>query len=315
MPTAEIPSTPQLPPPKKMPDYGLFVGILFGIVSIFFFVLQSNGVEVNWIVSAAIYLFCTIAVVWTLLTHALPGKRKASVLAGVPVAALCVILGSVGTLKQFSKEHPTRTPLGPTNPETSKHFVTLKDLFESDWQNLPGYYNEAEVHSPPPVHKIKLAWRLNGDFISRSKFLAFYFDSDVTPDDVVQICELIAANPREFINAANSKIDITIQSAEDTSPASFRDMVFSGRVFIYYDDPRFSLQQKARIETFFERKGLSVQFRGDDYRWLHKDDQALLRKEPLTPNSFLLPDPKKSPPGIFFKILNLGKPVPKPPSG
>ena len=97
-------------PPNKKPDHGLFVGILFGVFSIFFFVLQSNGVEVNWLWSAALYAFCTIAVVWTTLRHALPGKGRMSRIAVILLLVLiCIVLGSIGTVKQYRKEHPLDT--------------------------------------------------------------------------------------------------------------------------------------------------------------------------------------------------------------
>lgn len=74
---AELHQDPRVPTsPHHKPDYGLYVGLLFGFVSVFFFVLQSNGVEVNWFWSAAIYALCTAGVVWTTLKHALPAEGR-----------------------------------------------------------------------------------------------------------------------------------------------------------------------------------------------------------------------------------------------
>ncbi len=233
-----------------------------------------------------------------------PGGRLGVFAVGLVV----VILLSMRLYTRNRPAAPASVDL-PAKAETSDHFVDLKDLFESDWPNLPSYYSETSLESPAlSSHKIKLEWRLNGDFVAGSKFLVIYIDSpDATPDDVIKACQFIAYDSRQFINYTNSNLDVTGQSADDPVPAHFKDLVFSGRVFLYYADARFSLQQKARIETLFEKRGMSIEFRGDDYRWLHKDDRASLRKDPLKPNSFILPDPKKSPPGIFFEIVNLNK--------
>lgn len=181
-------------------------------------------------------------------------------------------------------------------PTAPKHFVTLKDLFESDWPDLLGWYNEGTINSPLLSHQVKVEWRLNGDFEARSKFLAIFIDPDVPASNMVVVCQAIADNYGQMVSGLNSDADITIQSPDAPAPTRFKDLVFSGRIFIYYDDPTFSLQQKAQIASLFEQRGLSVEFRGDEYRWLHKDDQALLRKLDLKPNTMILPDPKKIPP-------------------
>ncbi|HEY6487530.1 MAG TPA: hypothetical protein VIY99_00270 [Terracidiphilus sp.] len=111
-------------PSSNKPDYGLFVGILFGIVSVFFFVLQSNGVEVNWLISSVIYVICTLALVWTILAHALPGKGKKALWVVIPLVLLCVVLGFIGTAKQFYKDHSATTTQTPQNGEEKPHNPT-----------------------------------------------------------------------------------------------------------------------------------------------------------------------------------------------
>jgi hypothetical protein len=79
---------------------------LFGIITIVFFVLQANGVDVNWQCSATIYLICAVAGVWTTLRHATPGKRALIRYAvALAIFALFISLGLMGTTKQYRKEH------------------------------------------------------------------------------------------------------------------------------------------------------------------------------------------------------------------
>jgi hypothetical protein len=122
------------------PDYGLFVGILFGIASVFFFVLQSNGIEVNSLWSAVIYAACTFVLVWTLFVHALPGRRWAGVFIGVLVLLLCGVLGVIGTTKQFRKEHPSSVaaihPQQPQTPNFEMQNLSINTGSDSDQKTL-----------------------------------------------------------------------------------------------------------------------------------------------------------------------------------
>ncbi len=53
--------------------------------------------------------------------------------------------------------------------------ASLRELFENDWPNLPGYYSVSTLEGYTlEANKITLAWRLNGDFVARSKFFAFF---------------------------------------------------------------------------------------------------------------------------------------------
>ncbi len=107
-------------------------------------------------------------------------------------------------------------------------------------------------------------------------------------------CEIIAGHYQQFINTADSEVDISGQSPDDTSSTYLRDMIFSKRVFIYYDNPDFSLAQRGSVETLYKRKGLSVQFRDARYAWSHREDGRAFRPKPLGPNSILLPDTRNN---------------------
>jgi len=180
--------------------------------------------------------------------------------------------------------------------------ASLKELFESDWPNLPGYYNESTIDSQSfGSGSVKIGWRVNGDFIGRGKFLAFIIDSRTAATDATRACEAIADRCAHFLDAASAEIDMSGQGPDDTAPTHLKDMVFSRRVFIYYED--FSLAQKGMLETIYQNKGLSVQFRDAAYAWAHRDQKP--REKPLTPNTTLLPDAKFTP-GLRITIAKIG---------
>ena len=144
------------PPYGQKPDYGLFVGIFFGIVSFFFFVLQSNGVEVNWQLSALIYVICTVALVWTLSAHALPGKGKKALIAVIPLVLLCVVLGFVGTAKQFHKDHFATESATAAPAYAPKNQASASALGRSESQTKISPQNPpVRMHTETPGEALK----------------------------------------------------------------------------------------------------------------------------------------------------------------
>ena len=53
----------------------MFLGIIGFLGGPFLFVLQANGVEMNWFISAFIYAVCLVICIWTFVSHAAPAAR------------------------------------------------------------------------------------------------------------------------------------------------------------------------------------------------------------------------------------------------
>ncbi len=111
LPTDTLPVGPiadQIPPPpNKNPkrDSGVFLTILFGLIGVVFYALQSNGVGANWTWSAVIYAGSTVGVVWTTLRHAPLERSAGRYFVSCLFAVLILALGSIGTARQYSKDH------------------------------------------------------------------------------------------------------------------------------------------------------------------------------------------------------------------
>jgi hypothetical protein len=114
---------------NRKPDYGLFVGILFGIATVFIFALQNNGFEVNWKWSILIYLVCSFFAGLTTLRHALPGRKPlVKYSATITLVLLCLTLGSIGTTKQYQKEHASPVSISPSQEE-NEEIAQLDNIF------------------------------------------------------------------------------------------------------------------------------------------------------------------------------------------
>ena len=196
---------------------------------------------------------------------------------------------------------------GPGAPGR-EHLVTLRELFENDWPNLPGYYTISAIEissqiDQQTIFKVTVAWRLNGDFVARSKFLAFFIESTTPVADARRALEIIADHYSRFIDSANSEVDISGQAPDDTSATHLKDMVFSGRLFVYYENHDFSLEHKGALEALYKTKGLSIQFRDAAYAWSHRNDNQAFRT--LKPNTTLLPDARNVE-GLRITVTKLG---------
>jgi hypothetical protein len=94
------------PDTTSKPDYGLFVGIFFGVVGIVFFALQADGVDMSWQFSVFVYLACAVALAWTTLRHAVPSQKRTTKYGLMAAMFLTVtLLGAIGTTKEYRKEH------------------------------------------------------------------------------------------------------------------------------------------------------------------------------------------------------------------
>lgn len=198
---------------------------------------------------------------------------------------------TIGRPATTSTEKTAPSGTNPTAAKSTSRPATLKDLFENDWPDVPAYYNVSvlQIGEAAQHKEINLAWRLNADFQARSQFLAFLLESNLSPVDAVDICVFLADHYQQFIETANSQVDIAGKWPTDTSTTHLRELVFSKRIFIYYGNPELSLEQMGSIEVLYKQKGLSIQFRGTDYQWLHRNDHPPFRPKPLVAGAVLFP--------------------------
>ena len=96
--------------------------------------------------------------------------------------------------KWYSSRRKTNTDeRKPPIVKSSDPPITLKQLFEIGWPNLPAFYHECTLNSQIfESGSVKVAWRVNGDFVGRSKFLAILIDPATKVSDAFKACEAIA---------------------------------------------------------------------------------------------------------------------------
>ena len=92
--TAVAPNAVSPPPPRKRPNWDRFIGIVGLLLGALLFVLQANGVEMNWGLSLALYALIAVGLVWSCLRHAVPHLGlRGRYIAALSVFALVAFLG------------------------------------------------------------------------------------------------------------------------------------------------------------------------------------------------------------------------------
>lgn len=144
-PDSPAPETPKAPGPNI--DRFIGFGSLLGCALVF--VLQENGVEMNWQASIGLYALIALGAVYSSLRHAVPhlNTRGQNIVAFIAFAVVAA-LGCWGTNKQYRREHPkVVAPLNNASAVTIPSGAT-KSIISSN--KLP----EENSHSKSKISQI-----------------------------------------------------------------------------------------------------------------------------------------------------------------
>lgn len=108
------------------------------------------------------------------------------------------------------------------------------------------------------VETCRIFYNLIHDYGSRSKFIAFYVPRSKY---TFEICKSLAEVYNQYLDIP---IEIESGNAFHPVPTKAGELVFTGRIFIYYE-VALSLAQLGEIGTIFESQNINAEFRGDSY--------------------------------------------------
>lgn len=183
------------------------------------------------------------------------------------------VRGAWATVQRFVVvQHPEDMPraeVAQTEP-TKKFFPQpLRNLFDTDFKDYFGFGSEVTIPSPNGNGTLAIPVRLLMDFSTRSQFLAYFIPMSIDP---MYACPWIVKLPMRTIELFAKRMKMTSILPGETAGTTSTDLVFSRRIYVYYEPP-LSLQQLAALETLFTQNGLSVEFRDGDYQTLHWYEQ------------------------------------------
>jgi hypothetical protein len=210
-------------------------------------------------------------------TLALIPRRRLVVCVGIiSVLLIWSLLSKMPQDQNIPKEVllPQQPPMStvPDNKPAEKHIETLLELYKSDFSNLVKLPNEITASFGNTdgtfAYNILVKVSISFDYNANIKFYSFYVPK--SPDNQsFNFCTHLAKEYPNIINKISESV--TTSAKEPGGPLiSSRDLVFSGRIYLYHED-EMTLKQKAELEDLFKANGASVIFRGLDYqqtRWL-----------------------------------------------
>lgn len=176
----------------------------------------------------------------------------------------------------INKKKSAEKPATEKQPEKE---LTLLFLFENDFTNLLRSGTDAEFEDDKG-DKISFKTKEYFDFEAQSKFIGFYIPS--TPKTI----HILENLPNVYLRFS-SKDKVVVESGGlGLQPVNTDELKFSGRVFIYHEDPILEAK-KRELYALYERHGLSPQFRGSDYLFkksVIKSEQDTRPPSPQQPN-------------------------------
>jgi hypothetical protein len=163
----------------------------------------------------------------------------------------------------------------PSNPGLAAQVEkppTLLDLFKKDFPNMMKASDNEDAYTmqSPDGSTLKITRQAYMDFDAKSKFVGFYIPMPTPPSaDWSGQKTLVACMELLRIDAPKQTFDhfekqVAVLGGYGDQMTSLKDLTFSGRVLIYYEE-FLPIPQKAEILKAYEAKRFAVTFRGTDY--------------------------------------------------
>jgi hypothetical protein len=168
----------------------------------------------------------------------------------------------------FGKVNGKESTPAPNEPSTSipssSPTVPASDLAPNLHQQYLTDYKGMKLSSDKTFQsgtaKFTINVQVNLDYESKSKFLSIYIPRVPSTYDV---CRLLPELVKTFLTDVET-VTATSKMPGDPTESSSQDMIFTGAVYIYYED-HLTLEQLGSLESLFKAEHLFVHFRGTDY--------------------------------------------------
>jgi hypothetical protein len=163
----------------------------------------------------------------------------------------------------------------PVNPKDtqaieSDHRPSLLDLFNSDFPY--GHIDKEVLLKTADGGEVKALIHVFYDFNGRSSFLGFYLPRSTM---TFEACAYIGQNYKLLYDDIINSISVGARYAGDVAMTFSKDLVFSGRIYVYYEDD-LSMEQLGVLAALYRQHGVDFQPRGGAYlttQWLSRQNQ------------------------------------------
>jgi len=253
-----VPPTPWYKENPFWGAIGLFVAfVLTGVVS------GASGQLTlgRWLLAGA--WPCGLMVVWLTLnglTNSVSVRIGGRIVAGLGLGLFLALGGiwmgkAVNPVQRTNAE--TKPPVEPPPqkiPPTTA--VTFETLFRSDFPNLTKHGDQTVAIHWNSGYTLPISTQIYLDFPAKSEFVGFFIPHYPR---TYEACLRLVDAVIPAINRMKENIQMTAGDAGGSD--TLDDLVFSGRVFLYYEYP-LTITEKAEIIKVYKRKKFDASFRG-----------------------------------------------------
>ncbi len=191
------------------------------------------------------------------------------VVCGVVGVGLSEVL-RLTTARETSGTNPARalkteeaTPVKAPSALGDEKPPTLSDLFNKDFPNTMKATDDLQLTRQSDGELIHIKRQVYLDFDAKTKFVGFYISSsDQFSEETFRICKTLVDAVQPAIDGLSKKVEIRGGYRDEST--SMKELMFSGRVFIYHEG-FLSITQKADLISSYKAKNYDVQFRGLPY--------------------------------------------------
>jgi hypothetical protein len=176
------------------------------------------------------------------------------------LVALGISKNHIAILLNQEVPTPTPTPLPSSSPPAPAVPLTLETLFNTDFPNLVKYKLPGDTKFEDG-QQINVQAQEYADFAGRSKFVGFYVPESPL---AFRVCVRLGNSVPRTLNEIESRVAMSASLDAGETMTSLKQLVFSGRVFIYHE-AMLTLKQKSALVDYYKQANLDVQFRGLAY--------------------------------------------------
>jgi hypothetical protein len=194
-------------------------------------------------------------------------KSRMSLKASIPLAF--VVGGIIAVLallshywvEQNHKDADAPKPSTASATEPKPKAPTLREMFTSDFPNtMKAADEEMEIKWKDGAAPTKVVRQVYLDFPAKARFVGFYIP--FSPPHGFDACMALRLQVHKVMKVMEDKTRVSAGYRDESTDQ--RDLTFSGRVLLYYEDV-LTIPQKASLIEAYKKEGFEVNFRGPDY--------------------------------------------------
>ena len=178
---------------------------------------------------------------------------------------------------KFATAFPTAVPSPTVSPiEYYSTPLTPRQIFDTDFPYLSigdnlilTRKNNGQTTAVPV--------RLFYNFDDKSKFIAFFVPRQVSADETYDACMSLVNQYKMVMQQLDERMAVGDSKPGETSETWSKDLTFTGRIYVYYEDD-LSLSQLAALDDLYKGNGLFPEFRGQAYMALHWHEKRAVRQ-------------------------------------